>query len=75
MVISWDVITKKTCPTVNKQKMIISKKDYEELKKAYTEAVSTKKNSFTLSKTEVITDFAKYYLEFLELPENKKHIK
>lgn len=55
--------------------MIVSKKEYEELKKAYTEAVTTEKSSFTIAGSEFVTDFAKYYLEFLELPENKKHIR
>lgn len=55
--------------------MLVTKQAYDELKKAYNEAVATKKTSFTLQGAEFVTDFAKYYLEFLDLPENKRHIR
>lgn len=53
----------------------MTKETHAALKKAYAEAVEKGAITFMFYGQEMLTSYAKYFLEYLELPENLKKIK
>ena len=57
--------------TVNGQ-TFLTIEDYEPLKLLYVEAVHNNKESFTYNEKEILVNYAKYVLEYMEIRLNKK---
>lgn len=51
----------------DKRTISFTKQKYKELKKRYDEAVANKEKSFMFGDQELVTDYAKYMLEYYEM--------